>query len=423
MRRLRSILLAGVSRKSDPIPPLRFLLFACLCLPAVVSAQRPLPALHDGSILSGPGEFRHEGELYIQGKVRLTEMTLALHGPIRLSAGATLEFDKVRLVISDPEGAPNGTSGLRCEGPAHVIVRHSTMAPAGSAHPMWALQGEVEVDGFSTTNAEFHLNHAQAKLDNLKIFELEISHQSQVTARGLDLVFLSTHTSDDDHLQFENIPVNRAFTRTFDLGSGAHAKLHDARIQMFLLYVHGHADVTLAHIDRVQLAISPECDGTIRLPRGRMGTAAEPAMFPDATKSNCAFRIRLSDVNVDTWDVYAAGHANLKLEDSQIDELVASDHASIDVRNSDVYADWLVVAGDASISVENSTVGALRLASRRPDLATSQIRVSGRGRASFTGVRFDCGIIAEGDTSVSIGRAVTPPKYLRHTGNAVIRAD
>src|SRR5205085_6853168 len=118
----------------------------------------------------------------------------------------------------------------------------------------------------------------------LKIFELEISHQSRVTAHRLELVFLSTHSSDEDHLRFENIPVDRVFTRTLDLGSGAHAELADARIQFFLLYVHGHTDAALTHMERVQLAISPDCNGTMRLPRGRQGSAAQPAVFPDPAK-------------------------------------------------------------------------------------------------------------------------------------------
>lgn len=401
----------------------RVVLLAPLALSALVFAERPLPPLHDGSVMSGPGEFRHDGELFVQGKVSLRQMTLALHGPIRVAAGATLEFDDVNLIISDPDGAPNGTSGLSCEGPAHIIVRHSTMAPAGSAHPMWGLKGEVDVDEFTTTNSEFHLDHAQARLHGLKIFELEISHQSRVTAQRLDLVFLSTHSSDDDWLRFENIPVDRPFSQALNLGSGAHADLAETRIQFFLLYMHGRARAELAHMDRVQLAISPDCDGTMRLPRGRLGTAAQPALFPDPAKSNCAFRIRLNDVNVDTWDVYAAGHARLTLEDSQIDELVASDHAAIEVRNSDVYADWLAVAGDASITVSDSVVGALRLAEERPDLATSQVRVTGRGRAAFHQVRFDCGIVAEDDAVVSVSQPTTPPKYTRHTGNAVVRTD
>src|SRR5947209_4589009 len=83
----------------------------------------------------------------------------------------------------------------------HVVVRNSTMEPAGSAHPMWSLHGDVDVDGFTTTNSEFHLNGVQARLNRLKIFELEISQRSHVIAKGLDLVFLSTHSSDDDHLR------------------------------------------------------------------------------------------------------------------------------------------------------------------------------------------------------------------------------
>ncbi len=394
-----------------------------IALPALSFAETPLPPLRDGAVITGPGEFRHDGELFIQDKVTLRHMKLALHGPIRIATGATFELDDVNLVVSDPEGAPNGTSGLRCEGSARVIVHRSTMAPAGSAHPMWQLRGDVEVDGFATTNSEFHLNQAEARLDQLKIFELEISHQSRVTAHGLDLVFLSTHSADDDHLRFENIPVDRPFTQTLELGSGAHAELHEARIQLFLLYLHSHADATLAHIDRVQLAIAPDCNGTLRLPKGRLGSAAQPAAFPDAKNSNCPFRLWLNDVNVDTWDVYAAGHAKLTLEDSQIDELVANDHAEINVRHSNVYADWLAIAGDASVTIYNSTVGALSLADQRPDLATSQVRVSGRARATFTRVRFDCGIVALDNAVVSITRSVTSPRYLRHEGNALIHAE
>jgi hypothetical protein len=401
----------------------RVVLLAPFGLSALAFAQQPLPPLHDGIVISGPGEFRHEGELFVQGNVTLKGMTLGLHGPIRVAAGATLKLDNVHLVVSDPVDAPNGTSGLRCEGPAHVIVRHSTMAPAGSAHPMWGLKGEVDVDDFATTNSEFHLDHVQARLDRFKIFELEISRQSRVTAHSLDLVFLSTHSSDDDQLRFEKIPVDRPFSQALVLGSGAHADLTNARIQFFLLYVHGSAKVELAHLDRVQLAISPLCDGTIRLPRGRLGSAAQPAVFPDPAKSNCAFRIALNDVNVDTWDVYAAGHAKLTLEDSQIDELVANDHAAIEVRHSDIYADWLAVAGDASISVSDSTVGALRLAGQRPDLATSQVRVTGRGRAIFNHVRFDCGIVAENEAVVSVSHASAPPKYMHHDGHSTIRVD
>jgi hypothetical protein len=398
-------------------------LFALLALPAFASAQPPLPALHDGAVIAGPGEFRHDGELFVRGVVTLRNLTLDLHGPIRVAAGATLELDDVHLRVSDPEGAPNGASGLRCEGPAHLIVRRSTMGPEGAAHPMWLLQGDLEVDDFTTTNSEFHLKQVRARLDRFRIFELEISEGSQVTARHLDLVFLSTHSSDDDHLRFADIPVDRTFTRTLDLGSGAHAQIADSRIQMFLLYLHGHSQATLAHMDRVQLALFPDCKGTLRLPSGRIGSVAAPATIPDPKTSDCPFHFSLDDVNVDTWDVYAASHARLTIDDAKIDELVAGDHADVNVRNSNLYADWLAVAGDARMTVENSTVGALRLASRRPDLATSQIRVYGKGRADFSRVRFDCGIVAEDDALVTIHSAVDAPKYVRHSGRAVIQTD
>jgi hypothetical protein len=396
---------------------------AVLVIPAFAAAQRPLPSFHDGVVIAGPGEFRHDGELFVQGVVTLRNLTLDLHGPIRIAAGATLKLEEVHLRVSDPDGTPNGTSGLRCEGPAHLVIRHSTMEPVGPAHPIWLLQGNLEVDDFTTVNSEFHLKHVHAQLDRLAIFELEISDSSQVTARALDLVFLSTHSSDDDRLRFSDIPVDRRFSRTLDLGSGAHAKLVDSRIQMFLLYLHGHSEAALAHMDRVQLALFPDCDGTLRLPSGRLGSTGAPALIPDPKSSNCPFQFSLDDVSVDTWDVYAAGHAKLVLDGSKIDELVAGDHADVTVRKSIVYADWLAVAGDASITVEDSTVGALRLASRRPDLATSQIRVSGRGRAEFSGVRFDCGIVAEDDAVVSIHGAIAAPKYEKRSGHAVIRTD
>jgi hypothetical protein len=396
-------------------------LLALSVVPAIVLAQKPLPPLHDGQVFAGPGEFRHDGELFVQGKVTLNNMTLDLHGPIRIAADATLELNDVNLMVSDPDGAPNGTSGLKCDGPAHVIVRRSTMTPVDSAHPMWLLQGDLDVDGFTALNSEFHLKRVQAQLSQLKTFELEISDGSQVAASRLDLVFLSTHSGEGDHLHFADIPVDRAFTQTLDLGSGAHAELTDSRMQFFLLYIHGHTEASLDHMDRVQLALFPDCDGTLRLPRGRLGSAAAPAVFPDAKSSNCPFHISLDDVNVDTWDIYAAGHARLTVEDSQIDELIAGEHATIAVRNSTVYADWLAVSGDASMTIGNSIVGALRLAKQRPDLATSQIRVSGRGRAIFSGIRFDCGIVAADDAYVAISHAVTHPKYARHSGNAVIR--
>ncbi len=161
----------------------------------------------------------------------------------------------------------------------------------------------------------------------------------------------------------------------------------------------------------------------VALPNGRLGSAAQPAVFPDSKNSNCPFRLPQKDDNDDTWDVYAFGHAHLTLEGSQIDELVANDHAAIEVHNSNVYVDWLAVAGDASVTIENSTVDALSLAAKRPDLATSQIRVSGRGRDNFKRVRFDCGIVALDDAVVSIDRPLKPPKYTRREGNSVVRVN
>lgn len=396
-------------------------LLALLVFPALAAPQRPLPALHDGAVIAGPGEFRHDGELFVQGSVTLRNLTLDLHGPIRLAAGASLTLDRVHLRISDPDGAPNGASGLNCDGPAHVAILHSTMEPAGSAHPMWNLQGDLDVDDFTTVNSEFHLKRVRAQLNRFKIFELQIFDGSQVTARDLDLVFLSTHSSDNDHLHFSDIPIDRPFSGPLDLGSGSHAQLTNTRIRMFLLYLHGHSEATLAHIGRVQLAVFPDCDGTLRLPSGRLGTTDAPVIVPEAKASNCPFHFSLNDVNVDTWDVYAAGHAKLTIHDSKIDELIAGDHADLTVRKSDLYADWLAVAGDAGMNVEDSTVGALRLASERPDLATSQARVSGHGRAEFSRVRFDCGIVAEDDAVVTIHNSIAAPKYERRSGRATIR--
>jgi hypothetical protein len=177
-------------------------LLAAFAFSVMAAGQRPLPALHDGISVAGPGEFRHDGQLLVQGNVVLRNMTLDLHGPILVAQGARLELDEVQLKISDPNAAPNGTSGLICSGPAHIVVRRSTMVPIGDAHPMWLLKGELDVEGFATRNSEFHLDHVQATLRRLRIFELEISNGSRVAAHGLDLVFLSTHSGDDDHLQF-----------------------------------------------------------------------------------------------------------------------------------------------------------------------------------------------------------------------------
>lgn len=393
-------------------------LLCTVALNSALNAETKLPSLHDGSVVSGPGEFRQDGELVIQGKVTLKHMKLALHGPIRVAAGASFELDQVDIVVSDPAGAPNGVSGLRCDGPAHVVVRNSSMVPAGSAHPMWQLRGELQVEGFNTVNSEFHLDHVEAELNHLKIFELEISHESHVRGDDLDLVFLSTHSSANDRLAFSDIPVDRAFNQNLTLGSGAQANVTNTRLQIFLLYLHGSAHAELEQMDRVQLAISPDCTGRLRLSKGRVGTRQHPVIIPEGRESDCPFQLALKDVNVDTWDVYAQGHARLSFEDSEIDELVLGESTSIEVHNSNLYADWLSMSGSAALKVSDSTVGALRLASQRPDLATSQVRVSGHGRAQFTHVTFDCGVTAQDDARVSIDGAVVPPKYLRSSDQA-----
>src|SRR5262249_3043855 len=135
--------------------------------------------------------------------------------------------------------AANGASGLHCEGPAKITIRNSKMTQTGSAHPIWRLQGELTVDDFQTTNSEFHLDHVKAELSNFAIFELEISRSSDVRAKQLQLVFLSTHTSDDEKLEFSDIPAKKIFSRTMRMGSGAHAELNDVEAELFLVYVHG----------------------------------------------------------------------------------------------------------------------------------------------------------------------------------------
>jgi len=68
---------------------------------ALTMAETSLPSLHDGIVITGPGHFLHQGELLVQGNVTLKNLTLDLHGPIRVAAGATLELDAVTLMVSD----------------------------------------------------------------------------------------------------------------------------------------------------------------------------------------------------------------------------------------------------------------------------------------------------------------------------------
>jgi hypothetical protein len=338
-----------------------------------------------------------------------------------VAAGAELELEDANIRVSDPPASANGTSGLRCEGPAKIKIHRSTMTAVGSAHPIWLLQGDVTVDDFQTTNSEFHLDHVQAELENFAIFELEISHSSHVVGRHLRLVFLSTHTGESDKIDFADIPADRPFSQTLRMGSLATADLTDTVAQLFLLYVHGQSDVSLSRIGRAQLAIAPTCRGKLKLPHGRVGSANRPVVVPEPGASDCPFRLRLQEVNADTWDVYAGGEAILTFTDSLIDELTADGHAKLTVRNSEIYADWLSLGGDAQLLVDRSTVGAHRLAAQRPDLATSQVRLNGHSQATFDRVRFDCGVMAADDSTTVIRNPVTSPKYIRRSGHATVK--
>ena len=396
------------------------LLLSCI---AASGAEKPLPALVDGTLISGPGHFTHDGTLTVQGKVELRNLDLDVQGPIRVAAGSTLELDHVHLFISDPPETRNGLSGLDSDGPFTLIIRNSTMVPVGSAHPMWRLRGRVEVDNFQTKNSEFHLSHVDAKLNRMNIFELEISNGSHVEGNHLRLVFLSTHSDNDDRLEFSDIPADKPFSRKLSMGSQATADLRDAQAQLFLLYIHGGGQATLSRIGRAQLAFFPSCKGDMTLPQGRVGTERQPEIVPPPGGTDCPFRFTLKDVNVDTWDVYAGGDADLTFTRSRIDELNADERAKVTVRDSELYADWLAAAGNAQLTIEKSTVGSLRLAEQRPDLATSEVHLWGDSHARFSKVQFDCGIVAGDQARVELMQSTAPPKYIHRSGEAIVRND
>ncbi|MBS1842368.1 MAG: hypothetical protein JSS69_10430 [Acidobacteria bacterium] len=386
------------------------LIFAALPL-LQQEVARPLPVLTNGMVVSGPGVFRQDGPLRIEGDVRLENMTLMISGPITVVKGARLELKLVHLLVSDPPNSANGSSNLHCEGAADIVITDSTMEPKGGAHPIWVLEGRLKVVNFQTENSEFHLERTEGDITNFKIFELEISRSSRVRAKHLRLVFLSTHSGDHEKLQFDRIPVDRPFAQTLNMGSGAQADLEDVQIQFFLLYLHGESEAALRHIGRAQLAFFPDCQGRFTLSRGVLGSR-EPAVIPEAGASNCRFKFTLEDVNVDTWDVYARGKSDLTFEGSYIDELTANGDAKLSVRNSTVYADWMAVADNAQVAVDGGTVGALSVAKERPDLATSQIRLSGSSHAAFSGVKFDCGIVVTDRATVQVDHPVVAPQYI-----------
>ena len=396
-------------------------LFLLVALPA--PAQKSLPDLKDGTIIHEKSEYRHDGPLRIEGRVKIQGAEIDLRGPITVAAGADVEFEDVKLRVSDPINSANGASGLRCEGPAKITIRHSSMAVVGSAHPIWVLQGDVIVDDFQTVNSEFHLDHVRADLTNFAIFELEISRASQVVGRHLRLVFLSTHTGDDEHLDFSDIPADQPFTRKLRMGSLAQADLTDTSAELFLLYVHGKSDVSLTRIGRAQLSVAPDCHGKLTLPHGMVGSATSPVVVPAPGASDCPFRFHLNAVNADTWDVYAGGNADLEFTNSVIDELTANGHAKLSVHDSEIYADWLSLAGDAQLQVDHSTVGAERLVKQRPDLATTQVRLGGHSRTTFDHVKFDCGIVVREDANLVIRDPVISPNYIRQSDRATIKTE
>jgi len=382
--------------------------------------QKTLPDLKDGTVIDEKTVFRHDGPLTVSGHVKLKGVSLDLRGPITVASGADLELEDVHIQVSDPPASPNGTSRLHCDGPAKISIHRSTMIPQGSAHPIWQLKGSLDIDDFQTKNSEFHLDHVQATLENFTIFELEISRSSHVVGHHLRLVFLSTHTGDDDKLEFSDIPVDQSFSRKLRMGSLATADLTDTTAQFFLLYVHGSSDVRLSNIGRAQLAIMPACKGALKLPHGFVGSPQAPVVVPEPGASDCPFRLQLSGVNADTWDVYAGGDADLTFTNSVIDELTANGHAKLTVHDSDIYADWLSLGGDADLQVDHSTVGALRLAAERPDLATSEVRVAGRSHAIFDHVKFDCGVVAADNSTIAIRNSLTSPKYVRRSHQATV---
>src|SRR5439155_17801802 len=116
-------------------------------------------------------------------------------------------------------------------------------------------------------------------------------------------------------------PAAVVFCRNLSLRSQAEADLTNTPSQLFLLYVPGHGQAELSRMGRVQLAMFPQCKGTMHLPQGHVGSEQQPVMVPEPGASDCGFRLTLKDVNVDTCDVYASDRADLTFLYSLIVEL------------------------------------------------------------------------------------------------------
>jgi hypothetical protein len=392
------------------------------------AGARPLPPLRDGAVISGPGAFVQAGDLTMEGAVTLRDLTLHLTGRTRVREGAHLTLQGVHLVVSDPPGAPNGTSSLLCEGPARLHVAGCSLRAVGAAHPMWWWQGHVEMRRFATYNAELHLRHAEAILEDTRYFELDISEGSAVQARRCSAVFLSTRTAQDERIHLAGIPARRPFSARLSLGGGSSATWDDSSLEIFLIYIYGATQAHLERVERAQIAlVLGDGRGAYRLPRGLLGTPDAPYVVPDqGAAATGGPRVRLVEVGVDTWDVYLSGGPGTRysFQDSRIDEMVVGGQAQAEVAGSLLYADWLVVRDDARLWVRDSTVGALDLAEAelRPDLATSQVKVDGTARARFERVRFDCDIHAAGTSTVELVQTRAEPRSLATSEGARIIA-
>ena len=130
--------------------------FLACTFPAL--GQNPLPVLKDGTVIDEKTEFRHDGPLLIAGKVKLKGISLDLRGPTTLAPGADLELDDVHIRVSDPPGSPNGTSGLLCDGPAKISIRHSTLTVEGGPRGRSLSDDELGISSGSCSGQAYGLH-------------------------------------------------------------------------------------------------------------------------------------------------------------------------------------------------------------------------------------------------------------------------